>query len=187
MAQIHQIGQPVNDGERLVLRLLKERLPDDWHVVGNFGLHQGNRNFDCDALSVSPDGWAYLVEVKAWLGEIVGNDSQWALPALAGPGIKYMPNPVDLTQLKARVLATVLREASPVLKGVFIQPLVVLVSDDPPRLTGACADYTVLIDDLVTRVQADPREYTRKTPLDVAQRTAEVLEESSVSIAPARS
>jgi serine/threonine protein kinase len=185
VAQLHQIGQPVNDGERLVLRLLKERLPDDWHVVGNFGLHQGNRNFDCDALSASPDGWAYLVEVKAWLGEIVGNDSQWALPALAGAGIKYMPNPVDLTQLKARVLATVLREASPVLKGVFIQPLVVLVSDTPPRLTGACADYTVLIDDLVTRVQADPREYTRKTPPDVAQRTAEVLEESSVPIAPA--
>lgn len=51
MAQLHQFGEPVNDGERQVLRLLREELPDAWHVVGNFALHQGNRTFDWAASS----------------------------------------------------------------------------------------------------------------------------------------
>lgn len=155
-------------------------------MVGNFSVKQGNRTFECDALAASPEGWAYVIEIKAWVGQIVGNDAQWALPSMAGAGQSYRPNPVELTQLKARVLSTVLREETDVLKGVFTQPLVVLVSDTPPHLTGACADYTVLIDEMLDRVRTDPREYIRKTPPDVAQRVADALRATASPLAPER-
>ena len=71
-----------NDGERDVLRRLRDELPDDWHVVSNFWAEQGRRQFECDALVVCPEGWAYLIETKAWLGRIRGNNNQWET---AGP------------------------------------------------------------------------------------------------------
>ena len=184
MAHLHEIGPPANDGERRVLRILRDELSDDWHVVGNFSITQGGRTFECDALVIAPQGWAYLVEVKAWTGRIVGNDAQWALPALVGDGISYRPNPLELTELKAKVLATVIREAAPILKGVFIQPIVVLVSETAPSLTGRCANHTVLVADVIARVREDPREYAKKVPDDVSARTAAVLEQNSVPIAP---
>ena len=72
----HEIGEPVNDGERDVLRILRDGLAAAWHVISNFSIEQAGRAFECDALAVSPDGWAYLIEVKAWLGGIRGNDAE---------------------------------------------------------------------------------------------------------------
>ena len=109
---------------------------------------------------------------------------QWELPALVGSDVLYRPNPVELTQLKARVLATVLREEDPPLKGIFIQPLVVLVSEDVPELEGSCRDYTVLARDLVGRVLSDPRPYPRKVPEDAAGRSSAVLGRTAVPIEP---
>ena len=60
--------------------------------------------------------------------------------ALGAEGFTFRTNPVQLTELKARVLNTMLRDLTPPLKGVYIAPLVVLVSDDPPALSGSCAE-----------------------------------------------
>jgi len=134
----HEVGEPVNDGEREALRLLRDGLPESWHVVSNFSVVQGARPFECDAVVFSPEGWAYLIEIKAWAGRIRGNDSQWELPPLIGSEVSYRPNPVQTTEQKARVLHSVLREDTPELKKVFVHPLVVLVSETPPELTGRC-------------------------------------------------
>ncbi len=72
------------------------------------------------------------------------------------------------------MLATVLREEDPPLKAIFIQPVVVLVSEDEPELEGSCADFTVLVRDLVARVLADPRPYAKKVPDDAAERASAV-------------
>jgi serine/threonine protein kinase len=184
MAQLHTIGQPANDGELEVLRILRDGLDESWHVVGNFSIRQGGRSFECDAVAFGPSGWAYLIEVKAWLGRIRGNDVQWELPAVVGDDVLFRPNPVELTQLKARVLATVLREEDPPLKGVFIQPVVVIVSEDAPELEGSCADYTVLARDVVARILDDPRPHARKVPDDAAERASAVLKRATVPIAP---
>lgn len=153
-------------------------------MVGNFSIRQGERSFECDAVAFGPSGWAYLIETKAWTGQIRGNDVQWELPPLVGDDVLYRPNPVELTQLKARVLATALREEDPPLKGIFIQPVVGLVSDDEPELEGSCADFTVLARDLVVRVLEDPRPYSKKVPEDAAERASAVLKRSTVPIAP---
>jgi serine/threonine protein kinase len=184
MAELHTIGQAANDGELEVLRLLRDGLDESWHIVGNFSIRQGGRSFECDAAAFGPSGWAYLIEVKAWLGPIRGNDVQWELPALVGDDVLFRPNPVELTQLKARVLATVLREEDPPLKGIFIQPVVVLVSEEEPELEGSCADYTVLARDVVARMLDDPRPYAKKVPDDSAERASAVLKRTTVPIAP---
>lgn len=185
MAVYHQVSEPVNDGEREVLRRLRSELDDSWHVVGNFSIEQGGRApYECDALAVSADGWAYLIEVKAWTGRIVGNDSQWKLPALGGEGFSYRANPAQLTALKAKVLHSLLREHDPPLKAVRTAPLVVLVSEEAPELKGSCAEMTVLVEGLIERVSTDPREYSAKIPPDVASRVADVLIANTRPIAP---
>ena len=184
MAKLHTLGGAANDGELEVLRILRDGLDDGWEVVSNFSIRQGGRSFECDAAVFGAAGWAYLVEVKAWLGQIRGNDAQWELPALVGGQSLFRPNPVELTQLKSRVLATVLREEDPPLKGVFIQPVVVLVSDTEPDLEGSCSDFTVLARDLVERVREDPRQYAKKVPENVASRASAVLRRATEPIAP---
>ena len=59
-----EAGPPVNDGEREVLRLLRDQLGDEWFVLGNFEFPAGSRWYECDALAISPSGWAYLIETK---------------------------------------------------------------------------------------------------------------------------
>jgi serine/threonine protein kinase len=184
MADLFSIGDPVNDGEREALALLRDELPDGWAVVGNFAFRQGGRTFECDALAVGPTGWAFLVEVKAWRGRIRGNDAQWELPPLAGEQPSYLSSPFNLIEQKAKALASALGEEDPPLKGVHIAPLVVLVSDDEPELEGRCADGTVIIRDAVTRILADPRPYKRKTPADAVSRVVGVLTRTAQPIAP---
>jgi serine/threonine protein kinase len=164
---------------------LREGLPASWSVVGNFTFAQGGRSFECDALAVGPDGWGFLVEVKEWRGRIRGNDAQWELPGLGGHGHSYRPNPVELIQLKAKALASMLREQDPPLKAVFVEAVVALVSDEPPELDGRCAAATVLLRDLVARVLEDPRPYPRRPPSDAVPRVVEVLTRTARPIAPA--
>lgn len=187
MAKFIEAGEAANDGELEVLRLLRDGLDETWYVVGNPTIQQGGRAFECDAFAVGQEGWAYLIEIKAWTGRIVGNDQQWLLPAVVGDGVTPRPNPVELTQQKARVLATVLREADNPLKNLYIQPLVVLASEEAPDLRGLCASYTVLAREAVARVLLDPRGTDfakRKLPDDVAHRAATALAANHRPLAP---
>lgn len=142
------------------------------------------RSFECDAFAVSPDGWGYLVEVKAWLGTIHGNDSQWELPSLSGGPSVYRPNPVQLVHTKTQILSDQLRNENPQLRKVFIQPLLVLVSDLAPQLEGRCAANSVLIAQMVERIQTDPRNYLTKPPVDAPELIVEILGKTSKAMAP---
>jgi serine/threonine protein kinase len=186
MAVLRELDKPVNDGEKQVLKLLRDGLDDAWYVVSNFWVEQGKRKFECDALVVSPQGWAYLVETKAWLGRIRGNNSQWELPSLTAAGVStYRPNPVNQTHRNSQILKDVLRGEDAILSKLFIEPLVVIVSKEQPELEGSSAEKVVLVDELLARVQEDPRDTKPKNELSgVPARVAEVLERAASSIAP---
>lgn len=189
MAELFEVGPPVNDGEREVLRLLRDGLGDDWVVVANFEISQGARTYECDALVVGRSGWAYLVETKAWSGRIRGNDQQWELQSLVGGGPSYRPNPLNVTTQKSRILKDLLVRESPVLKGLYIQPVVVVASEGPLDLDGKCADQTVLLASLLERIADDPRPFVPKSAdalaEDTAREVAEILIRTARPIAPA--
>jgi serine/threonine protein kinase len=188
MADLHEVGQAVNDGERQVLRVLRDELGDNWTAVANFEISEGQRLLECDAVATSPNGWAYLIETKAWVGRIRGNDQQWELPSMVVPGSTFRPNPVNVTMQKNRILKDYLVKEDPLLKPLFVQPLVVVVSDIPLELVGKCADLTVLLGDLLRRLQEDPRPYRpkpgREGPPDMPHRVVEVLTRTARPIAP---
>lgn len=185
MAVVHELGEPVNDAERQVLRTLRDELDANWRVIGNFWVEQGNRQFECDALVVSPEGWAYLIETKGWHGRITGNDAQWELPPIAaGAAPTYPSNPVELTHKKSQILKSVLVEADSQMKSIFIAPLVVLVSDTHPDLEGRWASSVVLLSEMIQKVLKDPREYKRKPPKEAGARIAKILEVSAAPVSP---
>lgn len=184
MAKMHLVGEPVNDAERRVLKTLEEGLPDDWHVVGNFWVQQRFRSYECDGIAFSPGGWAYLIETKGYTGQVVGNDQQWEVPSSAGDAPLYLPNPVSITQKKAQIVPGVLAREDRPLKRILVIPLVVLVTDEEPQLTGRCAESTVLLDGLIDAVTTDPRDYPQKLPVDAPARAAEILVRSERPIAP---
>src|SRR5262245_49841490 len=100
MASVIEIGKPANDGERIVLKRLRDDLPDEWTVVSNFEVPAGRRTFECDAVALSPAGWAYLIEIKALVGQIEGNDREWAMPPLTGDEPYYIQNPIHMLRTK---------------------------------------------------------------------------------------
>lgn len=188
MARYLEVGPPVNDGEREVLRVLRDGLDDNWAIVANFEVMQGARSYECDALVVGSRGWAYLVETKAWSGRIRGNDQQWELPSLVGGSASYRPNPLNVTNQKSRVLKDLLIRDNPVLKGLYIQPLVVIAADGPLDLVGNCAEHTLLVGDLLGRIAEDPRPFIPKSAGalgdEVPAEVADVLVRTSRPIAP---
>ena len=164
MAVVHEFGEPVNTGEREVLRRLRDDLPDDWQVVANFEFPQNPRWFECDALALSPNGWGYLVETKAWLGQIEGNDAQWRLPPVAGDSPTYRKNPVQMVTTRTKQLASYVADLVPTARSTFLAPLLVLASASQPKLEGKCRQFTVTMDDMVARLATDPREEYQRRP-----------------------
>ena len=186
MSVVHVAGEPENDGERTVLRLLRDQLPDDWHVASNFWLEwKPGRYYECDAAAFSPNGKAYLIETKAWLGQIRGNEREWELPGFGGGAPTYRPNPVKLTQRKCQVLRDHVRMRTPALATAYFEALVVLVSDATPTLEGNFASQVVLARDLAERLLAkEPRHRPNDFPVDGAERLALLLTSTAAPIRP---
>lgn len=188
MARYFEVGPPVNDGEREVLRVLRDGLDDEWAVVANFEIEQGRRAYECDALVVGPLGWAYLVETKAWTGRIRGNDQQWELPSLVGGASSYRPNPLNVTTQKSRILKDLLVRENVLMKGLFIQPVVAIAGSGPLELEGRCAGSAVLIDDLLGHIAIDPRPFIPRSaealPADTPGEAADLLRRTARPIAP---
>lgn len=186
MATLHESGSAENDGEREVLRSLRDGLVTDWHIVSNFWLEwRPGRYYECDAAVFSPNGKGFLIEVKAWQGRIRGNDKEWELPSLVGGPPTYRGNPVLLTQRKAQVMRDAIRATSAALAGVSIAPLVVLVSSDPPALDGKFASRVLLARELVDRLLSEePAVRSPNIPADAPARIAEALTKYTVPVAP---
>jgi serine/threonine protein kinase len=186
MSVIHSAGQPENDGERLVLQLLRDQLPPDWHVAANFWLEwRPRRYYECDAAVFSPKGRAHLIEIKAWVGQIRGNEREWELPGLAGGSPTYRSNPVKLTQRKSQILREQVRGRAPALSNAHFEALVVLVSDTAPELEGNFSSQVILAKELVAHLlHAEPRQRPDDFPEDGAERLADLLTAAAAPLMP---
>ena len=72
MAQLLDYGssRPVNEGERLVVAALAERLPEPYLILPNVEIAESNgRRFEYDVIVIAPHG-IYVIEVKQWRGDI---------------------------------------------------------------------------------------------------------------------
>jgi hypothetical protein len=101
-------GAPVNEAERIVIRLLLDRLPADWSVIPNASLPDPRTGhaYEYDAIVVG-DHAIFVVEVKGWRGTVrqLGR-GDWQLD-----NGRVERNPLALADQKARVLASHVKKA----------------------------------------------------------------------------
>ncbi|WP_328358145.1 protein kinase [Streptomyces sp. NBC_00445] len=124
MARIIPIGEPANEAERMVLRHLRERAPDDWIVVANFELPYGPGRpmFEVD-LAIVADHAVYLADTKGVHGRVQVRGGRWY------PQGAPFPSPARKIRNHARVAGDLLarsRAASARLGSVWCEGLVIL-------------------------------------------------------------
>lgn len=119
-------GAPVNDAERVVIRLLLDQLPADWSVIPNTSLPDPRTGhaYEYDAIVVG-DHAIFVVEVKGWRGVIrqLGR-ADWQLD-----NGRVERNPLPLADQKARVLATHVKKAMGQ-HGPYIQACLIAGNDE---------------------------------------------------------
>lgn len=149
MAQIIGGGEPVNDGERSVIRHLRDHGPARWVVLHNFDLRlHGNRKYEIDVLVVTEHA-VTLIDVKGTRGRVEVMGGRW-YPSHREP----FRSPVEKLRGHARALKGNL-EANGISGRVFVDALVVMPFSDVrliDRSTGPDADaqhVVVGLDDLV--------------------------------------
>lgn len=105
MAEYIPIGKPANDAERQGFRLLRDRLPDHYVILGNFDLRLPGRraSLEFDAVVIGEYGF-YAVEIKGWSGTIRGDARNWTLPWAK------VPNPLIHIERKTKALAQYVRD-----------------------------------------------------------------------------
>ena len=129
--------------EQEALDLLRDRLPErpPFRAWSNFEFiaHDGSIN-EVDVLVISTD-CIYLVEIKAWSGEIRGNQNYWTINR--GGNDWVQDNPLLLANRKAKKLKSLLEKqtAFKKLKVPFIQPVIFLSS----------TNCTLALDDVTSR------------------------------------
>ncbi|MCH0571407.1 protein kinase [Streptomyces sp. MUM 136J] len=149
VARIIQVGQPVNDAERMVLRYLRDHAPDGWTVVSNFELSygRGRQVFEVD-LAILTGHVCLVADTKGAHGRIEVRGARWYPQRGA-----YFPSPVRKCREHARVMGQLLRRRTRSGPGqsVWCDPLVVLPYEDAVLRDPAGLDepQTVRLRDLV--------------------------------------
>jgi serine/threonine protein kinase len=118
-------GAPVNNAEREVIALLLRDLPVGWSVIPNASLPdlRTGHSYEYDAICVGPHV-VYVVEVKGWRGRVRQlGQADWQLE-----GGRVERNPLNLTDQKARVLASRLKASVP--GPPYVQACLASGSDD---------------------------------------------------------
>ncbi|GAA1275978.1 protein kinase [Pseudonocardia aurantiaca] len=120
MATIIGVGEPANDCERLVIAHLRDHGPDSWTVVHNMELPSGRRRFEIDLVVVTPHA-VYVIDVKGTRGQITVAQNRWY-----PHGRTPFASPLPKLRQHARVLKSLLSDASPQLRGLYVGQLLVL-------------------------------------------------------------
>jgi hypothetical protein len=126
MAKYIPIGEPMNKAEIEAMRLLRDRLPDHYVVVGNFDLRTTRRrnSLEYDAVVIGEYA-VYAVEVKGWRGLIEGDSRRWQ------PVWGRVENPFIKLEQKAKALRDFLVRSVPDFpREVFCIPVVLFPSDE---------------------------------------------------------
>lgn len=176
MAKYIPVGAPVNRAEEEGLRQLRDALPDDYVVIGNFELDARRRRntLEFDGLVVGEWGlWA--VEIKGWSGKIRGDLRRWQLPW------GRVENPFIRIETKAKALRDLLvRRVEGWPEELFCEAVVMLpkrkvrVSIDDPRterlvLRGQARQF------FVDRASGAPRGEAVRLSLELRERIVSTL------------
>ena len=140
MARYRPVGQPINRSEEDALRQLRNDLPENYWVVGNFELSisQRRNTLEFDALVIGDYGiWA--VEIKGWTGRITGDTRRWQLRW------GRVNNPFIRIETKAKALRSPLAREVPGWPGDLVVISTVFLPD-------AKADVSGIVDDRVARL-----------------------------------
>lgn len=114
-------AEPENEGERAVVELLRAQLPGTYTLIPNIEIRTpGRPPYEYDLVVVAPHG-LYAIEIKAWLGGIVGDDYTWTVA-----GAHRRTSPATTINNKARVLKSQLRASNPLFETVWVQPVVAI-------------------------------------------------------------
>ena len=124
MAQIwnEHNGEPVNDSERIVVRHLQEKLPDEWFIVPSIQIPYHAGSDEIDAIVIGPK-YVVVVEIKGHTGLVIFKKQEHKVN-----GEKFS-NPVSITGMKAKRLAGMLAKADPSLKKVWVTSQVILAKE----------------------------------------------------------
>jgi serine/threonine protein kinase len=180
------MGDPVNESEREMTRLLVDRLPEPYWVVPNLTLSQNGHPHEYDAIVVAPHA-VHVVEIKAWSGDVEAVSSgKWQLS-----NGRFVPNPLDRTTHKAKILASKTNELhlqSPngeMLKNPYVQACLLCsgadvaydVDDDARDQCLTPADATrYLTDPDAIKVGNIDRDRYRHCTREIAEHVAGRLE-----------
>lgn len=120
MATIIGIGEPANDCERMVIAHLRDHGPDSWTVVHNIELPSGRRQFEIDLVVVTPHA-VQVIDVKGTRGQITVAQNRWY-----PHGRTPFASPLPKLRQHARILKSLLSDANPRLRGLYVGQLLVL-------------------------------------------------------------
>ena len=114
---------PVNDGERRVLRWLRDKLSDEFALHPNLtiSVDGGTKQVECDIIVVGPD-CVWVVEVKDLAGVVNVGEHDFTVNG------EFRRHPVDATRLKAQKIKSRI-SIDPQLGDVWLQPIVILARE----------------------------------------------------------
>ena len=127
---------PENFGERKALQYLDEHLPEHFVIYHNIELtaSRGGHPWEYDAV-VYNENRVWVLEIKGWAGEIQGNCLTWKLS-----NGNYEHSPVDRTNIKARILSSLLEQEYGEMQRsdtqkiqkpmIYVEAIVVLANDN---------------------------------------------------------
>lgn len=144
MAQLVEVGgAPINPTEQWIVQRLLQSLPSHYCVLPNLSLaeERGGHVYEYDVVVLTPFA-VHVLEIKAWSGTLTALSRQdWQLES----GL-IRRNPLQLTDLKARILGGLLKSLPPFREGnrtlptPYVQAALVVGSDE--------TTFQVLPDDL---------------------------------------
>ncbi len=168
---------PVNEGERRVVELLVEQLPQQYLVLPNAEIaDRGGQRFEYDVIVVAPHA-VYVIEVKDWHGQILGDEREW----LVNGNTRRAP---QLTvERKARILKSRLVDTTPALARVWTEALVCLASrPEVLHLSAGAARRTFALTDLVAFLLDATQG--QKQPQAIADLTGAITQALGVQLQP---
>ncbi|SVD05216.1 uncharacterized protein METZ01_LOCUS358070, partial [marine metagenome] len=145
-------GKPVNGGERRVVEVLVECLPDDYYVIPSLLMYHKTDTDEIDAIVVGPQIVA-VIETKDYRGDVIFNVRSHRVD---GEG---RPEAVAKTLSKAKRVKGKLWDTAEALRQVWVVHLVVLARQ--PRnlhVDPALEKWVSLIDSDACQRLADPKQ-----------------------------
>lgn len=148
--RVNEVTESQFAHERAGLEKLRQLLPDvdPYHLWTNALLVDGGRSYEIDALVIGKHA-IYLIELKAWSGEIRGDIHDWFISQ--GGRERQEPNPLRLVEHKAKVLKSKLKAKLGDRIPIRVEALVFLHCDDVKLRLGTDAGARIVTGEGIAR------------------------------------